>query len=45
MRRGGGVAIGQRRCKHLEGPVVCSVGKVLESLDCFGLHFAHFHGG
>ena len=27
------------------GPGACSPGKILEMLDCLGLHFARFYGG
>ena len=26
-------------------PGACSPGKILEFLECLGLHFARFHGG
>ena len=32
-------------CRGVGGRGACSPGKILETLDCLGLHFARFHVG
>ena len=41
----GGVRLGSKDRNLQGGPGACSPGKILEFLDCLGLHFARFHGG
>ena len=46
MGRGGCVwEVKIQTCRVGGGPGACSPGKILEILDCLGLHFARFHGG
>ena len=40
-----GVRVGSEDAKLQGGLGACSPGKILETLDCLRLHFAHFHGG
>ena len=42
---GGGVRSGSEDTNLKGGPGACSPGKILEFLDCLGLHFARFQGG
>ena len=37
--------LGSEDTNLMGGPGACSPRKILEMLDCLGLHFAHFHGG
>ena len=36
---------GQRKIQTCRGVWAVFPGKILEFLDCLGLHFARFHGG
>ena len=42
---GRGVRFGSENANFLGGPGACSPGKILESLECLGLHFTRFDGG
>ena len=41
----GGVRLGTEDTNLWGGSGACPLGKILEILDCLGLHFARFHGG
>ena len=43
MGGGGGWAVKIQTCRGVRGHA--PPGKILEFLDCLGLHFARFHGG
>ena len=46
MGGGGGGCVWAVKIKTYRGvPGTCSPGKILEFLECLGLHFARFHGG
>ena len=42
---GWGMRLGSEDTNLYGGPGAWSPGKILEFLDCLGLHFARFHGG
>ena len=42
---GGGCVWAVKMQTVLGGPGPCSPGKILENLECLGLHFTRFDGG